>query len=341
MENSEVVCKHCQSKNTRKYGLVEGTQRYFCNDCRRKFSADDRLFRMKTPANQVSSALDMYYSGSSINDIRNHLEQQHGNRPSSKSVYGWIDKYSVEAIKQFEGYHPQVGDVWTADETVLKINGQNVWMYDIIDEETRFLLASRLALSRTTHDAEMLMKEAEKKAGKIPKAVITDKNNSYLDGIELAFGADSEHIQGKPFSGQDDTQRIERFHGTIKDRTKVMRGLKSTGSAIQFMDGFLVYYNYLRPHESLEGKTPAEAGKVDYPSKSWMDITRAVKPRIVVLTTPATVSILGEGKPFIRTPEHRHYNVELRRKQRIARKVRLVKPHHAKWGEGFTRRSDR
>jgi transposase-like protein len=53
--SSEVVCKHCQSKNVRKYGLYKTTQIYYCNDCKRKFNADDHLFKMKTPANQVSS----------------------------------------------------------------------------------------------------------------------------------------------------------------------------------------------------------------------------------------------------------------------------------------------
>ena len=48
-EDNSVVCKHCQSQNVRKYGFVDGVQNYFCNDCRRKFKADDRLFKMKTP----------------------------------------------------------------------------------------------------------------------------------------------------------------------------------------------------------------------------------------------------------------------------------------------------
>jgi len=85
-----------------------------------------------------------------------------------------------------------------ADETVLSIGGQNFWMYDIIDDKTRFLLATRITPSRTTHDAQILMESAADRAGKIPSVVVTDKNNSYLDGVESAFGADAEHIQTKP-----------------------------------------------------------------------------------------------------------------------------------------------
>jgi hypothetical protein len=123
------------------------------------------------------------------------------------------------------------------------------------------------------------MEKASKTAGKIPKVVITDKLHAYLDGIELAFGANTEHRQSKPFSIKDSTNVIERFHGTLKARTKVMRGLKSIDTAIQFTDGWLVHYNYLRPHETLHDKTPAQKAGVVYPFRDWADITRLHIPR--------------------------------------------------------------
>ena len=340
--NSEVVCKHCQSKNVRKYGLYKTTQIYFCNDCKRKFNADDHLFKMKTPANQVSSALDMYYKGMSINDIRDNLNQQYHNNPSSKTVYEWIEKYTPVAIKDFRDYQPKVGDTWIADETVLKIGGQNVWLWDIIDKDTRFLLASRVSLNRGTKDAQLLMEQAEKKAGKTPKVVITDQLRAYLDGIELAYGADTEHKQGSPFAIDDSsTSEIERFHGTIKERTKVMRGLKNMESAIQFTDGFMAHYNFLRPHEALDGKTPAEEAKINYQLKSWVDVTRMATPQVRVLVTPAVTSVIGKTPPLIRPLTHRTYNTGQKRAQRLERKARMVRPHRAKRGMGITRRSDR
>ncbi|MBI2832039.1 MAG: IS6 family transposase [Chloroflexi bacterium] len=323
--SESVVCKFCQSTNTRKYGFVEGVQTYFCNSCKRKFKADDRLFRMKTPANQVSSALSMYYEGMSINAIRRHLLQEYQNFPSSKTVYEWIQKYTDEVSKRFRDYHPQVGNVWIADETVLDIDGKNIWMYDIIDEKTRFLLATRITTARTTRDAQSLMEQAEKRAGKRPSMVVTDKQNSYLDGIELAYGMDTEHVQSSPFAPTDDTQRIERFHGTLKARTKVMRGLKSIDTAIQFVDGYLVHYNFLRPHEALSGRTPAEESKVDYTIKTWADVTRMAHPQIQVLTTPAKVDILSERKPLIRPITNRTYDTEKKHKQRIIHRRATVR----------------
>src|SRR3990170_8157544 len=108
MTNNEIVCKYCQSSNTRKYGWYKETQLYFCDNCHRKFIPNDSLFHMRTPANQVSSALDMYYKGMSIAEIREHLQQEYQNTPSGSTVFKWTQKYTEEAVKESEKYHPKV-----------------------------------------------------------------------------------------------------------------------------------------------------------------------------------------------------------------------------------------
>ena len=50
---------------------------------------------------------------------------------------------------------------------------------------------------------------------------------------------------------------MERFNGEVRDREKVMRGLKkSTDSGI--LDAYQIYHNYIRPHEGIGNVTPAE-----------------------------------------------------------------------------------
>ena len=268
-------CKYCGSKSIVKYGVFQGMQYWWCKSCKHKFADNDALPEMKTPLNQVASALSMFYEGMSLNAIRRHLNQTHNNLPSKSSVYDWITRFTKIAVAKSEGYRPKVGSVWIADETVLKIGGKNVWFWDIIDAKTRFLLASRISRTRTTEDARRLMYEAATRAGKSPRVVLTDQLAAYLDGIELAFGADTKHIQSKPFTIENSTNLIERFHGTLKGRTKVMRGLKQIETANLFTDGYLVFYNFLRPHESLEDRTPAEAAEVSFPYKNWLDIVKS------------------------------------------------------------------
>ncbi len=279
--DNEIICKNCGSTNIVKFGTYNKVQRFWCKDCKRKFKADDTLFHMKTPANQVSSALNMYYEGMSIKAIRRNLQQEYGNMPSTATIYEWIQKYTQYATDSIEGYKPKkIGDTWIADETVIEIDGQNVWMFDLIDDKTRYLLATRISRSRTTRDAQMLIDRAVKTAGKEPKTVITDKMASYLD---VRYGKDTEHIQSRPLAVKDNTKKIERFHSTLKQRTKVMRGLKNIETAHDFIEGWLVHYNYLRPHTALDDKTPAEVAGIDFPYKNWADITRHKPSKPIII----------------------------------------------------------
>lgn len=55
--------------------------------------------------------------------------------------------------------------------------------------------------------------------------------------------------------------RVERLNGTLRERVKVQRRWKSHKSAIA--EGQCIYYNFVKPHEALEGKTPAEKVGLD------------------------------------------------------------------------------
>jgi transposase-like protein len=271
---------------------------------------------MKVKPEYVSHALSEYYSGMSIGDIANTLKQETGYRPSKHIVYNWVDKFTSIAINHFRDCKPSVGDIWVADETVLDMDREKVWLWDIIDTKTRYLLASRLSRSRTTQDAQMLMDRAVKTAGKFPRAVVTDKLSSYLD---VFYGKDAEHRQGSPFNKEDSTSLIERFHGTLKDRTKVMRSFRDLETTIQFVNGFLVFYNYIRPHEALNGKTPAEMALIDYDVKNWADVIR-----IPVSKQAEVVSYRKPRMPRARTELPRTQKGRLRKRHRQPRKPTTI-----------------
>lgn len=293
-------CKYCESSNVVRFGHSKQRQRLLCRDCNRTFMDTDALAGMKTPADQVASALSMYYEGMSLNAIRRHLQQMHNNYPSDSTVYEWVTRFTKQAMGQTKAYQPEVGDVWIADETVLKIGGQNVWFWDIIDAKTRFLLASRMSTKRTTADALILMKLAEERAGKVPELVFTDKLQAYTDGVEIAWGAEAKHIPSKGFVAPMNTNIIERFHGSLKDRTKVMRGFKSIRTAELILDGWLVHYNFFRPHETLKGRTPAERAGIKLPFNDWLDVVThptAVTPKVQFGTQKEPPFVKGQKIP--------------------------------------------
>ena len=257
-----------------KNGTRKQVQRFLCRDCRRTFNNNKALPGMRTPTDQIGCALSAFYEGSSLNAICRQMKQTYNYCPSDSTVYKWVVRFTKAALSEANNYQAEAGTIWIADETVLKIGGKNIWFWDLIDDRTRFLLASHFSKTRTIKDANTLMTQSLDNATNVPKIIITDKLRAYLDGIELAFGADAKHLQSEGFEAEINTNLIERFHGTLKARTKIMRGMKKIETAKLFMGGWLIHYNFFRPHQSLDGKTPGEVAKVDFPFKSWTDIVK-------------------------------------------------------------------
>ena len=93
-----------------------------------------------------------------------------------------------------------------------------------------------------------------------PRVLLTDGLESYGPAAQKEF-PEAVHVARVGIQGRINNNRMERYHSGFKERNKVMRALKKTDSAI--LDGQRVYYDYLRPHTALEGKTPAQAAGID------------------------------------------------------------------------------
>jgi putative transposase len=270
-----IECKFCGSTNVVKFGTREGVQRFWCKDCERKFVDNKALPGFRTPVEWIGLALDSYYEGRSLNSVCRQLEETYGETRADSLVYRWVTQFSQIAIREADQYKAHTGNTWVADETVLRIEGRNLWFWDVIDDETRFLLASHISSTRTTRDASALMNGARERSVDLPNFVMTDKLNVYIKGIAESLGAEPIHLQSQGFARGFNTNLIERFHGTIKARTKVMRGMKHVQTAKLIMNGWLVHYNFFRPHQSLRGMTPAQKARVRFPYQSWTDIVRS------------------------------------------------------------------
>ncbi len=66
----------------------------------------------------------------------------------------------------------------------------------------------------------------------------------------------------------------ERLQGTIKPRTKVMRGFQNRQAAQMVLDGWAYHYNHFRPHESPRDNTPAEVAKIESGFRDWEGVAR-------------------------------------------------------------------
>ena len=255
-----------------KYGFKAGTQYYKCNDCGRKFAGRIAPEGMRFSTATIGEAIGLFYDGLSLADISRHLVATEGIYVDPATVWRWIIRYSRKAEWILGQIKVKTSWRWIIDETMIKVAGQNIWLWDVIEAKTRFLLATHLTLTRTMRSTIPVLSEANERTIGTPNYIVSDGMRAYPDAIERVFGADSTHIRAKGLTAEINTNIIERFQGTVKERTKVMRGLKTMESAKIISEGFIIHYNFLRPHMTLKGKTPAMVAGLKLPFKTWIEL---------------------------------------------------------------------
>jgi transposase-like protein len=171
---------------------------------------------------------------------------------------------------------PQLSDTWRADEMFLKMKGNLKYLYALMDDSTRFLIAQQVTNTKYTADVSPLLELGKVVAGKKPKTFITDGAANFHEAYLQEFWTQSketrtEHIRHIRLSGDRNNNRMERFNGEMRQREKVTRTLKRMDSPI--LSGYRLYHNYVRPHEALDGRTPAEKAGIEIKgTDKWMTI---------------------------------------------------------------------
>lgn len=162
--------------------------------------------------------------------------------------------------KYLEKIVPQVGDAWRADEIYVKISGELKYVFAMMDDETRFWIAQEVADRKEGHNARGLLQKAKQITGTKPKVFITDGLKSYHDAYNKEFYTTKKprtlHIRHIHLQGDMNNNKMERLNGEIRDREKVMRGIKKKDSIT--LTGYQLFHNYIRPHMALDGMTPSE-----------------------------------------------------------------------------------
>ncbi len=273
----DITCRKCGSHNVVMYGMYKTTQYYFCNDCNSKFAGTDAYRDMKYLRSLVAKTLTYYYNGQSYQGISRTLNDFSQVDLPKSTLWRWVVKFSRIANNYVLTLRPELSDVWVADETVIDLWGTHYWFWDIIDSETRFLIASHLSSTRTEKDAEKLFTMAKLRSKTRPKVIITDKLGQYNKAFNSVFYSNLKenrvvHLRSEGFESPINTNLIERFHSTVKQRTKVMRDLKAKSSARIVMDGYVTHYNFLKEHDYLEDLTPAQAGGIGDGITNWNDL---------------------------------------------------------------------
>ncbi len=266
-------CIYCGSPNIRKDGIRKNKagniQVFNCKDCHRDFTFNIGFERMKHNPQAITSAMQLYFSGESLRNTMRSLKLL-GVEVTHQTVYNWIKKY-VKLMRDYaEKIVPNVSDTWRADEIYMKVKGDLKYLFAIMDDETRFLIAQEVAETKDKHDARQLFITARRLMKKQPKNFITDGLPTYSVASKTIFPK-AQHTRHIRLQGDHNNNKMERLNGEIRDREKTMRGLKKRKTVM--LAGYQIFHNYIRPHESLKGKTPAEACGIKVEGKNkWLTL---------------------------------------------------------------------
>jgi transposase-like protein len=154
------------------------------------------------------------------------------------------------------------------DETYIKVNGRHNYTFFFISTKSLKITAYHLDATRDTLPATIAIQEAIRTRDPNQKFIlITDGNPSYQNAVHFLNkilphpltlhnviglqNLDAVSSRFRPFK-----QLIERLNRTYKFHIRAAHGFASKNGAVALTTLFVTFYNFLRPHMSLDYKVP-------------------------------------------------------------------------------------
>ncbi|MFH0954816.1 MAG: DDE-type integrase/transposase/recombinase [Candidatus Micrarchaeota archaeon] len=267
---------HGQRKNK-----GEAKQRFKCLSCSKTFIQHAEFRGLKGQAKTVTACMDLYFKGCSLRKIQDHLKQFYGVEVHHETIRRWINKFMAHIKKHTDQFQAQTSKTWHVDELKYKNKQEWNWVWNVMDADSRFLLATNVTDARYTKDARTVFRKAKEATPYQPEFITSDGLPSYRHAIEKEFrtlkNRNTKHIAGVGIRSRIHNNKVERLHGTMRERLKVQRGLQSHKTTSVNMENFRTYYNFLRPHQALNGKTPAELADIKIPiygKNKWLSMIK-------------------------------------------------------------------
>jgi len=203
--------------------------------------------------------------------LRNQLRRFHGVSLSHK-VIGKILKqggHKLEvrvtdreeaSVERFEMLRPN--ELWTMDVKEFYVHDLKVYLFDIIDDFSRFVVGHGLYKEVTAAHAIATLTDAIKRHGK-PERVLTDRGREFHTwGGESSFtkfleDQTIEHSLARPHHPQT-CGKVEALHGTIEKELIGVVRFDSFTHARREVAAFYERYNHERTHMGIGGVTPAD-----------------------------------------------------------------------------------
>ncbi len=201
----------------------------------------------RTPAWLVSLACATHAGAASLS-VCSDLLAWFGVERTRQAVWYWYQAYAEYHGKEFTAEPDRVA----VDEKQIQLEEeQRVWLYAVIDVETKVVLHVKLSESRGTDPAAEFLRELKEKH-RVEDAEFLVDGMGYLTalartGLSGDLNYSERNLVEKLF--QTFTMRFIGFHETWNG---------SQASAQRWLTAYTTYYNNLRSHQALDNTPPVK-----------------------------------------------------------------------------------
>lgn len=212
--------------------------------------------------------------GLSARQTRNALQWIYGIELSHQTVINYANAAAGILSPLVDRWAPSPTGTVSADETYIIVDG--VWHYTwfVIDSVSRAICGYNLSTTRGTEPALALFLQTFGHPQAAPTQTFTtvrDGNPAYDTAanaynqmsengrkIELKTVIGLENLDAESEAYRSFKQLVERLNRTYKFHTRPRSGFKSFDGAVNLTTLFVAFYNFMRPHGSLNGKPPVK-----------------------------------------------------------------------------------
>jgi hypothetical protein len=303
-----VICPKCGKQDkvilrgVRKTTLRGAVQRYGCKRCNHRF-LNEPFIHTWFPDWVYEKVLEESVNGLRDFQIAKSVNSEAKRRNEDFSISPRtvlnIKMRAVKIIGEFElrARRREKSATWQIDDTPqpyskkkkndqiensdgvsLKKRKKNfAWITSIFEEEGRYCLSQVTSEDRTACNSEKAMRLALIRAGYGPQLVKCDGYKGHVKGVRAVLRLVEIDSQPKKKNFAH-INRIERYHRTLRSLAlKKKRHFRSIKALDVSAELSRQYYNFMRPHASLNGMPPAKIAGIEYPyheGLTWLEFIR-------------------------------------------------------------------
>ena len=194
----------------------------------------DFVERERTPSELMKLGIRLHLVGLSLSNTVSELEK-FGVQRSRKVVHDWVQKADLQPASDASPDHIAL------DETVIRINGQQYWLYAVVDPETNQFLHIRLFTTTTTALTQKFLRELRAKHNVSETVFLVDHAHHLAAALNRA-GLRFQTLR------HGNRNAVERVFREIKRRTSSFSNSFShvePATAETWLQSFAVWWNSL------------------------------------------------------------------------------------------------